>query len=128
MTAVRPLTAAERELLAAIRELLDIPQAAEYDDLKGRSDTLCSRVSQLVGCLDVAGDCTHSSTIATVRSIAGTPLKYTPETPEQAAEREAAFRAKYPQLFSAEQPSLAEILPGALAEIEAIGRNPGQPA
>jgi hypothetical protein len=29
---------------------------------------------------------------------------------------------------AAEEPSLAEILPGALAEIEAIGRNPEQPA
>jgi hypothetical protein len=125
---MRPLTAAERELLAAIRKLLDIPAAAEYDDLQGRSDTLCSRVSQLVGCLGIAGDCTVSSIIATVRALAEEPLRYTPETPEQAAKREAAFRAKYPQLFLAEEPSLAEILPGALAEIEAIGRNPEQPA
>jgi hypothetical protein len=101
---MRPLTAAERELLAAIRKLLDIPAAAEYDDLQGRNDTLCSRVSQLVGCLEIAGNCTVSSIIATMRSMAEEPLRYTPETPEQAAEHKAAFRARYPTLFPSEEP------------------------
>jgi hypothetical protein len=102
--ALRPLTAAERELLQAIRELLDIPHAAEYDDLEGRDDTLRSRAAQLVGCLEVAGNCTVSSIIATMRSMAEEPLRYTPETPEQAAEHKAAFRARYATLFPSEEP------------------------
>jgi hypothetical protein len=129
MTAPGRLTAAERALLTAILGVIDLPHGAEYGDIEGRDQTLRSRAAELSGCLQEAASSDYSldSVITIARSIAARPLKYTPETPEQVAEREAAFRARYSKLFPAE-PSLAEILPGALAEIEAIGRNPEQPS
>lgn len=130
MTAPGRLTAAERALLTAILGVVDLPYGAGYGDMEGRDKTLRSRAGRLSGCLREAAssDCSLDSVITTARSIAAGPLEYTPETPEQEAERIAAFRARYPSLFPAEEPSLAEILPGALAEIEAIGRSPEQPA
>lgn len=89
------MTKAEREMLTAIRDLLDIPQPADYDDRQRYYDTLTIRITRLAGCLNVVlssnasvpGDVTQ-----TVRHFAAEPLRYVPETPQQADERRAWFK------------------------------------
>jgi hypothetical protein len=92
----RLLTAAEREMLDAIRQVLDIPSPADYDQRQGYEDTLKTRVYKLIGALESATikDASSLSTVTkTARDFAAEPLQYVPESPQQRAEREARTRA-----------------------------------
>jgi len=79
MSANKILTAAEREMLIAIRQVLDIPHPASYNERQAFYDTLSRRVALVVGCLDVAGgpeDSSLASVVRTCRAFAAEPLGY----------------------------------------------------
>jgi hypothetical protein len=98
----RLLTAAERELLDAIRQVLDIPRPADYDQREGYEDTLKIRVYQLIGALETATLKDSPSSLAavtkTARSFAAEPLRYEPESAQQRAEREARTQARLAEI------------------------------
>jgi hypothetical protein len=91
MTARRPLTARERELLAAITELLDLPKPAGYETMLTRNDTMKTRVYQMLGCFNVVADdpgATIDPILRTLRHFAAEPLGYEPKITEEAADME----------------------------------------
>src|SRR5258708_15783434 len=94
-------------MLTAIRELLDLPWYAHYDQHQGYQDELQSRAAQIVGCLTAATEPDSNSSLktvtATLRGMAALPLRYTPEAAE---------------------PALSEIIPAILAAIENLGPRP----
>jgi hypothetical protein len=104
MSAPNPLTAAERALLTAILGVVDLPYGAEYGDMEGRDKTLRARAARLSGCLQQAAssDCSLDSVITVARGIAAGPLEYTPQSPQQAAERE---QERIRRAAAAEQPA-----------------------
>jgi hypothetical protein len=90
VSAPEQLTAAERALLTAILGVVDLPHGAGYGDMQGRDVTLRTRAARLSGVLEgaISSDCSLDSVITVARGIAAGPLEYTPESPQQTAERE----------------------------------------
>ena len=89
--AEKPITVRERDLLAAIIGLIDLPNPASYDERQGYYDTLSERAAWLSGALENAvTDPGHylSTVTETCRHFAAQPLRYvaTP-TPEPATAR-----------------------------------------
>lgn len=82
-------------MLTAIRDLLDIPRPADYGERQRYYDALTGRIARLTGCLDVVlgSDASEPGDVTrTVRRFAAEPLRYVPETPQQADERRAWFK------------------------------------
>ena len=85
MTARKPeLTARERQLLAAVVQLLDLPPAADYDGLQTRADTLECRVNLMIGALRCIDNpvARADAVLATLGKFAAGPLGYTPKGAE----------------------------------------------
>jgi hypothetical protein len=99
-----PPTDAVRELLAAIHDYLDLPFVADWAEEPKRDAELQDRVAQLGGWLEVvlAGG-TAQDALETVRASQGRVLPFTPETPDQTAERHAMLAA---HLAERHQPGL----------------------
>jgi hypothetical protein len=84
------LTPRERQLLAVVRELVDLPDPApdpEPDSWLRHHDEIADRAAWLAGCLDFSGS-PHSTFIGITRAIAeraARPLPYaTEEVPADA--------------------------------------------
>ena len=77
----KPMTVAERQLLEAIRELLDMP-VPDWDDRWAHRDAVCERIALLNGCIDAATAPDSYSTLSTVtktvREFGERPLGYRP--------------------------------------------------
>jgi len=85
------ITARESQLLAAIRELVNLPDPAGYDHRQAYNDELASRAAWLAGYLRDDADfslraCHAAIMTETIRKRAARPLPY---LPEQAAEQPA---------------------------------------
>jgi hypothetical protein len=89
--------------------VLDIPDPGDHRERQAFEDQLHERVYRMVGALTGAlssGYSTQTSIIATLGEQAAQPLRYTPETPEQAAEREARTAARLAE-YRAERARIA---------------------
>jgi hypothetical protein len=83
-----------RELFQAIRDWLDLPAVANWDEEPERDAELRDRVGHLVGLLEVLLTTgTVEDTAKAVRSAMTRDLPYTAETPAQTAERHAMLAA-----------------------------------
>lgn len=78
MTARRLLTKTERQLLEAVRQIIDIPAAATYEDLEGRAAAVMERAAYLVGCLTDLDKSFASAIVFTLTHCSDRPLGYTP--------------------------------------------------
>jgi hypothetical protein len=89
-----PPAGAVRELLQAIRDYLDLPPVADWDEEPKRDAELQDRVGHLVGRLEVIlTDGTVEDAVETIRGELARELPYTPETAAQMAERHAMLAA-----------------------------------
>jgi hypothetical protein len=70
------LTRTERQLLAAVRELIDLPAAARYEDLQGREDELSSRAAWLAGYLSDLDTGRPKVYLIGIGKRAAEPLRY----------------------------------------------------
>ena len=75
----KPMTRSERKLLEAIHQFLDLPTAADWDQLQLYNEALKHRTYYLVGVLTHLNAATASAIIGALAMRAAQPLDYEPE-------------------------------------------------